>query len=123
MSFRNWLGQEIEVGDIVYKARRDGNATSETVGRVDKINPKTGKVTVEWWADPVGDTIFDRATRTYIPNPSLVDGYSAKIRDINGQGWGTRPSKGTNEPSGLILLPDCPLKTALVNKLTDLGLM
>ncbi|AOZ63721.1 hypothetical protein SEA_WEASELS2_136 [Rhodococcus phage Weasels2] len=44
----NWLGQEIKVGDIVYRGARDGDSSSFKLGTVIKVNPEKETARVEW---------------------------------------------------------------------------
>lgn len=44
----NWLGQDIQPGDIVYRGARQGDGSSFRVGEVKKINEESRKVTVKW---------------------------------------------------------------------------
>lgn len=51
---KNWLGQDIEVGSIVYRGAREGNTSSYKVGRVLEVRPERAKVTVQWFGDGIG---------------------------------------------------------------------
>lgn len=42
----NWLGQEINVGDYVYRGARDGNSSTFKIGRV--VDERNDKVRVHW---------------------------------------------------------------------------
>lgn len=65
MGVKNWLGQELNIGDLVYNARRDGNSTTMRVGRIKKFNDAKGTVQVEWVSYPSGRKIYDDETRSW----------------------------------------------------------
>jgi hypothetical protein len=48
----NWLGQELRVGDWVYRGARRGNFSSFKIGIITKIDNTI--VTVNWRAEPGG---------------------------------------------------------------------
>ena len=50
----NWLGQEIKVGDIVYRGARDGDSSSFKIGTVIKVYPDKQKARVEWSVEQRG---------------------------------------------------------------------
>lgn len=41
---KNWLGQEIKVGDVVYRGARDGNSSSYKIGVVQKVGTDVARV-------------------------------------------------------------------------------
>jgi len=45
---QNWLGQEITVGDIVYRGAREGDGSSFKVGEVIKVDPAKRTARVAW---------------------------------------------------------------------------
>lgn len=45
---RNWAGQEIKVGSVVWRGARDGNSSTFKIGVVEKLNSTTGRPTVKW---------------------------------------------------------------------------
>lgn len=47
---RNWLGQDILPGSVVYRGAREGNSSSYKVGVVESI--KDGKARVHWQYEP-----------------------------------------------------------------------
>lgn len=47
---KNWLGQELSVGDLVYRGARDGNTSSFKVGIIVAIS--AGKARVLWKYEP-----------------------------------------------------------------------
>ncbi len=47
-TMRNWLGQDIQVGSVVYRGARSGNTSEYKVGLVTKLNEEKKKVTVDW---------------------------------------------------------------------------
>jgi hypothetical protein len=50
MSNVNWLGDEFEVGDWVFRGARDGNSSSFKVGQVVKVDDKG--VRIHWKYEP-----------------------------------------------------------------------
>lgn len=48
LRLKNWLNQDINVGDIVYRGAREGNTSSFKIGRVKKINDDSRNVTIGW---------------------------------------------------------------------------
>lgn len=51
----NWMGQEIFVGDYVFRGARDGNTSSFKVGRVLSINAEKKTARIEWLFEPSYD--------------------------------------------------------------------
>lgn len=49
---RNWLGQDIQVGSVVYRGARAGNTSSFSVGVVSRLDEDKGKVRVDWKYGP-----------------------------------------------------------------------
>ena len=49
---RNWLGQDIQVGSIVYRGARAGNTSEYKVGVVESLDEDKGKARVHWRFDP-----------------------------------------------------------------------
>lgn len=48
----NWLGQDINDGDFVYRGARDGNTSSYKVGVIKSINVDKGTARVNWQFAP-----------------------------------------------------------------------
>lgn len=103
----NWLGQTLEVGDLVYKARRSGNTTDQMVGRILSINEEKFTASVEWWASPGSRYGYDDHTRTRFKLPDQ-EMYVRVKHPLAKSDW-DRPSKGTNDLDTLIKIDDCPL--------------
>lgn len=49
---KNWAGQEITVGDIVWRGARDGNTSSFKIGQVVALNAEKNTAKVRWFAEP-----------------------------------------------------------------------
>jgi len=78
---KNWLGQEIEVGSLVYRGARDGNTSSFKVGRVISI-PEGKSPRVEWLIEP---------------------GWHKDSR-FRKSGWGSKTSYGSPSIDTLVLI-------------------
>lgn len=52
---KNWLGQDINTGDYVYRGARDGNSSSFKVGRVHSVDNNV--VAVVWLYRPRGEWV------------------------------------------------------------------
>lgn len=80
---KNWLGQDIREGDVVYRGARQGDTSSFRIGVVDLVREEKGSARVEWkW---VGSTtgVYNRIqyTRYYddpeaytVPGPHAYSG-------------------------------------------------
>lgn len=51
---RNWLGQDIQTGSVVYRGAREGNSSSYKVGVVERLNEEKGTARVNWKYQPYG---------------------------------------------------------------------
>lgn len=49
----NWMGQEIFVGDYVFRGARDGNTSSFKVGKVLSLNHEKQTARVNWLFEPM----------------------------------------------------------------------
>ncbi len=79
---KNWMGQVIQVGDTVYRGARDGNTSSYKVGVVRKTDPKTEKVSVEWFFELGG--LYNRPHGETIRNVPRRPGYWANGKTSTG---------------------------------------
>lgn len=70
----NWLGQDIQEGDIVYKGNRVGNSSSYRAGIVLKVDEEREQVRVEWLAEPANDWKWDSVNKKRVDNPRNADG-------------------------------------------------
>lgn len=80
---KNWLGQDIREGDVVYRGARQGDTSSFRIGIVDLVREDKGTARIEWkW---VGSTtgVYNRIkyTRFYddpdsytVPGPHAYSG-------------------------------------------------
>lgn len=64
---RNWLGQEIEVGSVVYRGARDGNTSTYKVGTVIKVNEDKRTARVKWHMEPNPRWRVDEGQPEYTP--------------------------------------------------------
>lgn len=74
---KNWLGQDIQKGDVVYRGARDGDSSSFRIGIVDLVREEKGSARVEWRWVGSSTGIYDRRqyTRHYDdPNAYSVPG-------------------------------------------------
>jgi hypothetical protein len=94
---RNWLGQEISVGDVVYNARRSGNTTTIRLGRVIKFTKN--QVRVAWCVIPAR-RFWDRENGVWLEpdTPWTVLGNSDTWNGI---------SVGNNDVDNLVKVEDC----------------
>lgn len=51
---KNWLGQDIVPGAVVYRGAREGNTSSFKIGVVESVNEDKGIARVAWKYDPRG---------------------------------------------------------------------
>ena len=104
---KNWMGQDIQVGDVVYNARRDGNGTTTRLGRVVSHNPAKKLFRVAWCAEPQRQ-VYNRETGQYEETPQT---YRVKREDAPSS-W-DRPSYGSNDVDALVKVQDCEAAAAV----------
>lgn len=68
---RNWLGQELAAGKLVYRGARDGDSSSFRVGQIMQVNNETRKVRVKWLHDQ-GVDWKNRGQKHHIETPIAV---------------------------------------------------
>lgn len=84
---KNWLGQEILKGDVVYRGARDGDSSSFRIGVVDLVRHEKGTARVEWrW---VGSTSGVWDARNYDTHWEDPNRYSVSGPDKYSGGKGT----------------------------------
>lgn len=99
---KNWMGQDIEVGDVVYNARRQGNSTTLRLGRVIKFNKERARVS--WLVVPERNR-WDRETRRWVVNDN--PDFQAKV--LKRDGW-DGVTTGWNDVDTLIKIdPSSPV--------------
>jgi hypothetical protein len=64
---KNWLGQRIKVGDVVWRGARDGNTSSFKVGRV--IESENDRVRVHW----LYENLWRRLGTEFFVMPTRID--------------------------------------------------
>lgn len=52
LKVKNWLGQEIVPGVVVYRGARDGNYSSYKIGVVESVDPAKSTARVAWKFEP-----------------------------------------------------------------------
>lgn len=94
---RNWLGDPIEAGDIVYRGARDGNSSSFKIGVVQSVNEQKGTVRVRYLLEDGMHFFLDTSNPGYNGKPSY-ERLPYKYRYVD--------SVGTLSPESLVRL-DC----------------
>lgn len=72
---RNWLGQDINVGDLVYRGARNGNSSEFKIGEVTRTTDM-GVVRVHW--------LFKQTSKWVAVNNNNVLRYYSKSIDSSG---------------------------------------
>jgi hypothetical protein len=104
---KNWMGQDIQVGDVVYNARRDGNGTVNRLGRVISYNPAKSLFRVAWCVEPQR-RVYNRETRLYEETEQTY-----RIKRENAERAWDRPSFGSNDVDALVKVEDCEAAAAV----------
>ncbi len=90
---KNWMGQVIQVGDVVYRGARQGNSSNYKVCIVRKTLPDKKKATIEWFFEP--GNIWIKDSNTYLYNVPRRPGF-----------WSPEgaTSSGTSDVNGLVVI-------------------
>lgn len=67
----NWIGQNIDVGSVVWRGARQGNTSSFKVGQVERVNEQKGVARVRWLFEPGYSWRYsrlDQADKDRLPN-------------------------------------------------------
>ena len=81
----NFMGQNINPGDYVFRGAREGNSSSFKMGRVEDVKPD-GSVRVHWMVCPGGFYMIDPVTKERLWRmnlPQATDSHGT-IKDISG---------------------------------------
>lgn len=106
---KNWIGQDINVGDVVYRGARDGNTSSFKIGRVEKVNETKRLITI-WWIVEQGVSYEDK---TYDNIPKAVKGWGYNTKTQRSY---YHKSHGTCSIDVVVKIENDPIVMGLVGK-------
>lgn len=106
---KNWLGQPINVGDVVHRGARSGNSTGYDFGVVLALNEDKDTAKVAWLFKPSGKWIEEGDSRELI---RFIGEHTKWNYVPDGESYTTvQPKIGTGSVEGMIVID--PLTTDL----------
>ena len=106
---KNWLGQPINVGDVVHRGARSGNTTGYDLGVVMELNEEKGTARVAWLFKPGGEWVGEGSNRQLL---RFITEQKKFVHVPDGDSYfEPSPKMGTGGLEGLIVID--PLTTTL----------
>lgn len=106
---KNWLGQPINVGDVVHRGARSGNSTGYDLGVVMSLNEDKDTAKIAWLFKPSGKWVGEGAHRELM---KFIGEHQKYNYVPDGESFfSTHPKIGTGGVEGLIVID--PLTTDL----------